>query len=239
MRILNKKTIEDLTEAHAVTDIAEQAIKGQPRKTYVVPDRQYTTHGDITYLYSPVFGPEMGGLKTIAVRKGGRSAANHTISGTMQLFDTNTHQLLALLDGATLTGITTGAAGAVGVRHLAPTGAKRLGMVGAGVQGFYQAIAADAERAFQQIMVFDRDMWKTEQAVEKIKQHTYCKNVIPASTIEELLTDSEVIITATNSSVPVLPEDKPILYGKTYIATGSCSPGMRELPITLFERNLL
>jgi len=49
------------------------------------------------------------------------------------------------------------------------------------------------------------------------------------------LSSSEVIVTATTSATPVIPDDKELLKGKHFIGIGSYKPGMREYPDALFQ----
>lgn len=58
--------------------------------------------------------------------------------------------------------------------------------------------------------------------------------IILASDVVEL-TNSEIIITATPSTIPVLPDDKELLKGKHIIAIGSYKYEMRELPPALYQ----
>ena len=51
---------------------------------------------------------------------------------------------------------------------------------------------------------------------------------------EEVLIQSNLIITATTSDLPVLPNNQDLLKGKTFIAIGSFKPSMHELPESIF-----
>jgi ornithine cyclodeaminase len=51
----------------------------------------------------------------------------------------------------------------------------------------------------------------------------------------EILKKTEVIITATTSDIPVLPDDQELLKGKKIIAMGSYRKDMRELPDAVFK----
>src|SRR6202035_979149 len=51
----------------------------------------------------------------------------------------------------------------------------------------------------------------------------------------ELLTRANLIITATTSADPVLPNDPALLQGKHFISIGSFRPDMQELPDSVCE----
>ncbi len=46
---------------------------------------------------------------------------------------------------------------------------------------------------------------------------------------------ADVIITATNSYEPVLPNDEKLLKGKLIVGVGSFQPTMREFPEALYK----
>ncbi len=50
----------------------------------------------------------------------------------------------------------------------------------------------------------------------------------------EVLINSEVIVTASTSMHPVLPGNRDLLMGKTFIGVGSFKPEMREFPDELY-----
>ncbi len=58
--------------------------------------------------------------------------------------------------------------------------------------------------------------------------------IVTALDTRELVSNSEIIITATPSTVPVLPDDPNLLKGKHYIAIGSYKYEMREIPKALY-----
>lgn len=235
MKIFTKEDIEKQTDIKALTDAIEKLLKSENLAAYEVPDRQQYQCKSATQLVMPIFGPKYCGLKNISIHPENEQAGIPVIQGSMQLSDTATGKSLAAFDGAAITGYCTGAVGALALRHLAPGGVSTLGIVGAGHIGYHLALASDAERAFQQIMLFDVNQKKREKTANDLKTLTRCKNIVVADSAEELTASSEVIITATSSSGPVLPEDKPVLFGKTIIAMGSYMPNMKELPIQLFE----
>lgn len=235
MEIYTRKNIENKADRKALTDAIEKLLQHEGLGAYEVPDRQQYQYNSTTQLVMPAFGPKYCGLKNISILPENESSGLPVIQGTMQLTDTATGQPIATFDGGAITGYSTGALAALAIRHLAPHSSSTLGVVGAGNLGYHLALAADAERSFQQIMLFDVNQKKKENTANELKALAGCKNIVVAGSAEELTASSEVIITATSSSGPVLPEDKPVLFGKTIIAMGSYMPNMKELPIQLFE----
>lgn len=56
-----------------------------------------------------------------------------------------------------------------------------------------------------------------------------------SAVVEDLVKSSEIIITTTPATSPVLPDDAELLKGKHIIAIGSYKYEMRELPEALYK----
>lgn len=112
-----------------------------------------------------------------------------------------------------------------------------VGIVGAGAQGFHQALYACAARDIHTVYVFnhsDRDLTDYLARLEKAIDDPSVK-VVQCKTIEELVKASDIICTTTPAKSPVLPDDKELLRGKCIIAIGSYTPEMREIPNAIWE----
>ena len=55
-----------------------------------------------------------------------------------------------------------------------------------------------------------------------------------APSVEAALEKADMVICATTSKTPVLPDDPDLLKGKTFISIGSYRPDMQEFPKALF-----
>ena len=111
------------------------------------------------------------------------------------------------------------------------------GIVGAGVQGFYQALYACAARDIHTVYLYShsgRDLTEYGKRLEKAVADPRVK-VVQCSTAEELAAKSDIICTTTSSATPVLPNDRELLRGKCIIAIGSYTPDMREIPDAIWD----
>ena len=154
----------------------------------------------------------------------------------MVLNDPQTGQPLALMNGSTLTALRTGAVGGVSIRHLAPESASAVGIVGAGVQGFHQALFACRTRKITDIHLFDLNAYSVSFCREKLASKLPKVNLHQADSIDQLLEQSHIVVTTTNSHMPVLPNKEKLLAKKHYVGIGSFRPNMREFPQALFKR---
>lgn len=152
------------------------------------------------------------------------------IYGLVTLFEATTGRPLALLDGATVTAIRTGAASGVATQYLAARGAKRLALFGTGVQAQTQLEAIRAARAntLQEVLVVGRDSAKTRTFAEQMATRTGLI-VRPAENAQEALAHAEIIATATSSHIPVF-EDSQLASGAHINGVGSYQATMREVP---------
>src|SRR5699024_1868200 len=95
-----------------------------------------------------------------------------TIHGSVAIKCNKTGKSLAMLDGTYLTGVRTGAIGGNAIRHLAKENVKRLAVLGAGTQGFYQILAACEERDLECIYIYNRTKGeKLTHFVKKIRKY--------------------------------------------------------------------
>ena len=124
-----------------------------------------------------------------------------------------------------------------GNRHLPRKDCHTVGIVGAGVQGFHQALYACAAREIHTVYVYnhsDRDLTEYLARLEKAIDNPAAK-VVQCKTAEELVSLSDIICTTTPAVKPVLPNDKDLLAGKCIIAIGSYTPEMREIPDAVWD----
>jgi ectoine utilization protein EutC len=149
-----------------------------------------------------------------------------SLSGLMVLLSAKTGLPEAvLLDNGYLTDIRTGAAGAVAARHLAPDKIKTAGVIGAGSQARYQLIGLSEVRPFERILVYS--LAGVEQYVPEMRD-LLGVDVIQASSVEEVVCSSDVVVTTTPSKQAFL-EGRWLHPGQHITAMGADAEDKREL----------
>ncbi len=216
-------------------DAIEDSYRIYEENKFHMPPRIHKDFRNKTLLYMPCFIEGIFGTKILTVFPENRERNKPVIDGIMLLNDYNTGEPLAMIDGKYLTALRTGAVGGVGVRHTTPDSINSVGLVGAGVQGFYQLLYACKARNIEKIKVFDMFKDKIPSFINKLKEELPTIEITKADSIEELLKESELIITTTTANDPVLPENKEMLKGKHFIGIGSYKPNMREYPEAIFS----
>lgn len=237
MLVLNKQTILDCITYEEIIASIEKAYEVYYKKEFFMPHRPTVTYHNKTLLYMPCITPELFGTKVITVFPDNLKLKKPVIDGIMLLNDYETGTLLAMLDAKILTSLRTGAVGGVGMKYFTDPSACSVGLVGAGVQGFYQLIYACHVRSIQNIYLFDSHITDYRDFISNLQKELDNPNIIitVCDSTEQLLAHSQIIITATTSTQPVLPNDPAKLKGKNIIAIGSYQPNARELPDALFS----
>ncbi|MDR2891493.1 MAG: ornithine cyclodeaminase family protein [Deltaproteobacteria bacterium] len=238
MLILGEQDILKAASLDEVMAAIEKSYAIYADKRYFMPHRIHVDYKNKNLLYMPcIVDDALMGTKYLTIMPENIEKRLPSLDGLMILNDYDNGKPLCVMNGTTLTALRTGAVGGgVGLRHTAPDSVSTVGLIGTGVQGFYQLKYAVHVRKVKKICLFDAYAKNMEGFAARLK------DAIPAG-IEiklckdstELLRESEVIITTTTATSPVLPEDPALLKGKHYIAVGSYKPTMRELPDALYS----
>ncbi|WP_435063739.1 ornithine cyclodeaminase family protein [Halobaculum sp. EA56] len=150
------------------------------------------------------------------------------------LFDAESGEPLALLDGASMNPFKTGAAGAVGVDALAREDATSLALVGSGAQARGQLKAAATVRDLETVWVYSPTKEHREAFAGDMNPELDA-SVAAVASAAAAVEDADVVITATNATEPVFDGD--LLEPGTHVtAMGQYDRNKRELDHATIER---
>ncbi len=234
MLILNQNDLEKVLSPNEVMDSIERAYELYETGNMFMPPRIHVDCDGKTLLYMPCFAEGFFGTKSLTVFPENAAKGLPVIDGLMVLNDYETGKPLAALEGKTLTALRTGAVGGVAIRHTTPESAFSVGIIGAGTQGYYQALFACKARGIRKILVFDKRSEATTSLVGRLSDDLSGVKVEEVRSVERLLASAQIVITATTSEQPVLPDEPSLLAGKHFVGIGSYKPSMREYPQSLF-----
>jgi len=235
MLCINGKQMHSVVSYEEIIEKIEEVFRIQQSGNFLMPDRMHAEYRGNTLLLMPCFTPAAMGTKMVSLFPENVNKGLPRLYGEMILNDAETGAPLALMNGAVLTALRTGAVGGVGVKYTTPNEISVLGIVGTGIQGLSQAVYATLIRPVKKVVIFDLDQKNIEHFEKHYSQKFKTIPIKKVGSAEELAEISEVIITATNSRTPVLPDDKDLLNGKHVIGIGSYKPDMREFPEALFK----
>jgi len=151
------------------------------------------------------------------------------------LFDAESGEPLALLDGASMNPFKTGAAGAVAVDDaLARADATEIAVIGSGAQARGQLATTATVRDFEAVRVFSPTAENREAFAEEFDDRLDA-DVSAVASASEALDGADVVITATTASEPVI-DDADVEPGTHVTAMGQYHPKKNELPPELIAR---
>ncbi len=236
MWIVPEKEIGGLMTPEAALDAVEAVFaamaRGKARNFPVV--REALGHEDALYGFKGGFD---AAAPTLGLKAGGywphnhkRGVINH--QSTIFLFDPDTGRVSAAVGGNLLTALRTAAASAVSIKHLAPEGAKVLGMIGAGHQSVFQMRAAARVRTFEKVIGWNRNPERLDRLANAAAEIGL---PFEAVDLDRLGREADVIISITSSFGPILMESH--VSGPTHIAAmGTDTAGKQELDQSLARR---
>lgn len=150
------------------------------------------------------------------------------------LFDAETGEPLAIIDGARMNPFKTGAAGAVGVDALAREDATTLAVIGSGAQARGQLRATATVRDFDTVRVYSQTPEHRESFADQMDEYVDA-DVTAVRSSTDAVAGADVVITATNARQPVFDGDD-LDDGAHVTAMGQYDPGKHELDATTVER---
>jgi alanine dehydrogenase len=233
MRVLTRKDVESLLTINDAIDAVEDGFRQLALGNVQMPQRLATTippHNGL-HLSMPAFvDREPGTLTTKIITVYPDNPAKHImpmIQGVLMLYDAENGELLALMDAEHLTAMRTGAASGVATKALAGPDASCVTLFGAGAQAGAQLAAVCAVRPIERAFV----VTKTGRHDVAFCLHMEAElgiEVTPAENPRAAVESSDIICTATNSTVPVV-NGNWVQDGTHINAVGAYTSSMREL----------
>jgi ornithine cyclodeaminase/alanine dehydrogenase-like protein (mu-crystallin family) len=207
---------DDLIPAirQALMDFSAERVV-QPLRTVM----SIAAHGGWFAVMPAVYGGVMG-AKMVTFYPKNVALQKHTHMAMIQLFQSDTGEPLAVMDGRLITEMRTAAVSAVAVDRLAQPGARVLGILGSGVQARSHVQALSGVRRFEEIRVWSR----TEENARRFADEVGAR----VTTAEEAVSGADVVLTLTSSPVPIL-QGRWLKRDAVVCAVGAATPDRREL----------
>ena len=242
MLILTADEVRKVLPMHEAIEAMKKAYASLSDGTAVVPlrTRLPIPGSDALSLFMPAFVNSQDGnalaIKVVSLFPTNPARGLAYIQAAVLVFDAETGQAIALLEGSSLTAIRTGAASGAAIDLLARPDSKVVAVFGAGAQGRTQLEAACTARKIETAFICDADKEKTKAFAEEMKsKNGMPKDIKVASNAKEAIENADIICTATTSTQPVF-EDKNVRVGTHISAVGSYTPEMQEVPAETLQR---
>ncbi len=176
-------------------------------------------------LLMPAWTADYIGVKLVNVFPQNAAAGLPTIAGVYVLSDARTGEMLAVLDGDTLTARRTAAVAALAASFLAPTEADHLLLVGAGHIARELPRAYASVRPVRRVSVWARDPGRAEATAETLTAQGF--DVSVARDLEQAVATAPMIACATFSTAPLV-KGAWLSAGAHLALIGGFKPQMRE-----------
>jgi ornithine cyclodeaminase/alanine dehydrogenase len=237
MRFLSQKDLKQLLRMEEVIEAVENAFQEYGEGKYRMPVRFSLEIPELegTLLLMPAFlgGSEVMGSKLVSVYPQNPQKGLPSVMALYILNDAKTGRPLAVMDGTYLTGIRTGATSAIASKYLARKSSTVLGIFGAGVQAEFQLWALKTSFPLKKVLVYSRTLARAEMFAKEMSRK-YQIPVEAMSRPEEVVKDSDILVTATTSKVPVF-QGREVTPGTHINAIGAFTPQAREVDEDLVQ----
>ena len=219
-----------LVEPAAIVDALAEGFKAlSDGKVQAPPRPQVTVPGKgISLAMLAWTQGQMIALKTVNVFHGNHKLGLESHQALVSLFDAETGAPVAILDGASLTGLRTAAAAILSVRELARKDARTALVVGSGVQAREHIRQLALARPFNEIRVFARNQDLARELAGAVP------NGKAVPDLEAAVRSSDVICLTTSADKPVIESDW-VPDGCHVTSVGFAPPGS-EVPPALIDR---
>ncbi|WEZ82391.1 ornithine cyclodeaminase family protein [Rhizobium sp. 32-5/1] len=240
MIILSRAEIEALVDLDAGLHAVEQAYIAASQGRATIPPVGYIAFpqadGDCHIKYGHIAGDPIFVVKIASGFYRNPSIGLSTSSGVMLALSATTGQLQAiLLDEGFLTDLRTGLGGAIATRALCRKDARRVAIIGSGIQAGMQIRClhrAMKDRSLT-FALWARSKTKAAGIVETLAEEGIAVEL--ARNLEALCRSADTIITTTPSREPLVCSDW-IRPGTHITAIGADAPGKQELETALVAR---
>jgi ornithine cyclodeaminase len=245
MLILSKDEVRQalpMTEMIAATKNAYAALSAGKAEVPLRSSISITPH-EATSLLMPAYvqqeTSEALTVKIVSLYPHNIDRGLPLIHAAVLVLQAETGQPLALLEGASLTAIRTGAASGAATDILARPDSRVAGIFGAGVQSRTQLEAICSIRPIQKVLIFDPRQDQVEKFIEDMAGHGPIPSDLQSATdSREVASQADIICCATTSPTPVFA-DQHLKPGVHINGVGSYTPEMQEIPAETVQRAAL
>jgi alanine dehydrogenase len=237
--LLKKEEVSRLICMKEVIGTVEEAYKAFNSDQVVQPDYigidLHSPRGDIDFKLGYYKSNEVISMKASSGGFINNPTAHGVPSGmgTILLFDARSCALICVMDGSLITGLRTGASGAVSVKALARKNAKKITSIGTGNQARMQIREINELMKIEEIHAWDGN----PDTLSKYKTDIESEFGIPviiANSKKEAVEQADILITTTRGKGSLV-EAGWVKPGTHIVAIGTDQQGKQELDPEIFR----
>jgi len=241
--ILAEKDVKRLLSMEEVMEAMELAFAEQGMNRTQMPTKVYLTfqkyNGDVRAMPSYLEGLDISAVEIVSVHENNRNRFKlPTTMATVIMTEPKNGTPIAIIGGAHIADMRTGAAGGVAAKHLARKDSRVVGLIGAGAQAMTQLMALlSLYGSLEEVRIWSRTKQTCEEFLQNAKRE-YGKGItrlIPVERPEDAVRGADLIVATTPSKTPVILNDwiKP---GMHINCIGADAPGKQELDPSILKR---
>lgn len=219
-------SVDELKKAFLVK--AEGKVEAPPRARFQMSDVR-----NILWMPSLVRGRDTMSLKLVTAYPDLGPGVIST-RAIVILVDGKNGDVKCIMGGTSLTGIRTGAVSGLSCRYLARRDSKRMAMLGAGGQGFYQISGVVSQIGIEEVRIFDIDKTRQKALMGRCEKELHLR-AFASDTVKDAASDADIIVTATTTKTPIL-YGADVRPGTHVVAIGAYTPETRELGSDLIAK---
>lgn len=229
---LSEPDVAKLLIWEQLIEVMEAALAAFSGGTVIQPVRNMITieEGKRYLGIMPAVSEEGMGAKLVCFYPGNAGSEHPTHTAMIALFQPNTGEPLAFMDGRLITEMRTAAVSAAVTRRLAPPNSRVLALLGSGVQAKAHLQALRHVCQFDEVRVWSRTPDHAKRFAEVHKA--------TAMDLEAAVRGADVIVTATSAVDPFL-KGRWLKEGSHVNAVGSPRPTWRELDDDAMNNTLI
>ncbi|NIK60723.1 ornithine cyclodeaminase family protein [Kribbella shirazensis] len=230
IRFIDRATLErTLSWTRAIDALDAALVSGAaPGNT---PQRTFAEVSGGQLILMPGEVGSQVGVKVVSVSPGNAARGLPRIQGLHIAFDGSTLRPVAVIDAESLTLRRTASLSALAVRRLATADSKSLLVFGTGPQAFAHALAINAVRPLDQVVVVGR----RAAAVAGLIGELEARGIPARSGTPEDVAAVDLVACCTTATEPLF-DSRLLRPAATVVAVGSHEPDVREVDTNLVRR---
>ncbi|HET9529798.1 MAG TPA: ornithine cyclodeaminase family protein [Blastocatellia bacterium] len=227
--LLRERDVTELLNIHTAIEAVEEVLRDQAEGAATNRPR-YRVAAPASQLHIMAAGDRRLGVYGFKAYTASRKGARFLV----MLYESETGDLLAMIEADRLGQMRTGAASGVATKFMARTDADSVGIIGTGWQAEGQLMAVCAVRQVKSIRAYSRSRERCETFARKMTALLRAE-VTPAESAEQAVRDQAIVITATSAREPVL-KGEWVAPGAHINAVGSNFLSKSEIDVETVRR---
>ncbi len=227
--ITDQDILNKITPADAIR-VTKQAFIDYESKKNKMPEKIYLNlpeySGDFRAMPAYVEAYDIAGIKWVNSHKHNTKLGLPCVMATLLINDPKTGAIKAIMEATAITGLRTGAVGAIATELIIKSESIKIALIGCGKQAEYQVKCIQEVKQLDTISLYDISKDQCEIFAKKINSKN--SKVMIKKSIKEVCESADIIITTTPGNKPVLMK-ADIPESCLIIAIGADAEGKQEL----------